>query len=119
MKRFLALLLGVLFINSLAITGYAADAKAFVQESNTKISASMESETGEWSMKSGSLTRDVKATVISPHGLFYSDKELTQLLFSIPRGSEVVVLDSEVTETVAKISYGGFTGYIRKSNLSL
>lgn len=63
--------------------------------------------------------RGVEAIVISPYGLFYSAKDLKEenLLFSIPRGKKVEVLDNNVSATVAQIKYAGYTGYIRKSNL--
>lgn len=104
---------------NLSLTSLATNVEGNTLENKGEICTSVNSEIGDSSAKSNSLTRDVKATVISPYGLFYSDKELTQVLFSIPRGSEVTVLDSEVTKDVAKISYEGFIGYIRKSNLSL
>lgn len=65
------------------------------------------------------LPRAVYATVISPYGYFYSDSSLKEssLLFSIPRGKTVQVIDSNISDTVAKIQYAGYTGYIRKSNL--
>ena len=65
------------------------------------------------------LLKEVQATVISPYGYFYSDSSLAEstLLFSIPRGKAVKVIDSDISDTVAKIEYAGHTGYIRKSNL--
>lgn len=65
------------------------------------------------------LLRAVYATVISPYGYFYSSSSLAEstLLFSIPRGNTVQVIDSNVSSTVAKVRYSDYTGYIRKSNL--
>lgn len=64
--------------------------------------------------------RAVYATVISPHGLFYSSESLSEstLLFSIPRGNQVEVVDYSSSATVAKIKYAGYTGYIRTNNLA-
>lgn len=65
------------------------------------------------------VLRTVTATVISPYGYFYSESSLSDdsLLFSIPRGNTVEVLDSNVDDNVAKVKYAGYTGYIRKKEL--
>lgn len=66
------------------------------------------------------LLRAVTAYVISPYGYFYTDISLEDkyLLFSIPRGNAVTVLETYYTRGVARIEYAGFTGYIRLSNLN-
>ncbi len=66
------------------------------------------------------LMRTVYAKVSSPYGYLYSSKTLSEstLLFSIPRGKKVIVVDSNVSSSVAKVKYAGYTGYIRKSNLA-
>lgn len=66
-----------------------------------------------------SVLRTTEALVTSPYGYMYSDSSLDEstLLFSIPRGKTVTVIDSNVSDTVCKIQYAGITGYIRKNNL--
>lgn len=70
---------------------------------------------------SNRLLRSTEAQVISPYGYMYSEPTLADesLLFSIPRGKIVTILDSSADDDVALISYAGYEGYIRKSNLKI
>lgn len=70
---------------------------------------------------SNRLLRNTEAQVISPYGFMYSEPTLAEesLLFSIPRGKIVTILDSSADDDVAQISYAGYIGYIRKSNLKI
>lgn len=70
---------------------------------------------------SNHLLRNTEAQIISPYGYMYSEPTLADesLLFSIPRGKIVTILDSSADDDVALISYAGYEGYIRKSNLKI